>query len=162
MSSVSDHASCKQCRYPHAYYDLDCDTSEEEVSCGRCGYYAAATRHEESGGVTWTYPEKPGFGVLYYFGGERSFVCQPLRSPEEVEKSEAWLREHLANGDIPADSAYLTRWDPKTRMVEFLIGRPPEKEQPTLNNRVSAVSLPDQASEKATEAANAAEENIND
>jgi hypothetical protein len=42
MTSVCDYRPCKQWdTRTHTTISI-CDISEEEVSCGRCGYYAAA------------------------------------------------------------------------------------------------------------------------
>jgi hypothetical protein len=125
MSSVSDYVTCKQCGCESAYYDLNCRSSEWDVSCGKCGYYTAAERHEDSDGkVTWTYTEEQGFGVLFYHGVNDLPCCHhPLHSQESVKHAEKWLREKLACGEVEADCSYLSRWDPEAHTVEFVIGR---------------------------------------
>lgn len=124
MSSVSDYVKCKQCGFESAYYDFNCNSNEWDVSCGRCGYYATAERHEDGGGkVTWTYPEDQGFGVLFYHCLDSlPYVHHPLHSQESVEHAEKWLREKLACGEVDAGSSYLSRWNPETKAVEFVIG----------------------------------------
>ena len=125
MSSVSDYVKCKQCGFESAYYDFNCSSNEWDVSCGKCGYYAAAERHEDSdGNVTWTYPEEQGFGVLFYRGvNDLAYCHHPLHSKESVEHAEKWLREKLAAGQVRPSSAYVSRWNKETRSVEFVIGR---------------------------------------
>jgi hypothetical protein len=124
MSSVSDYVTCKQCGFEEAYYDFNCNTNEWDVSCGRCGYYAAAKRHEDNDGkVTWTYPEEQGFGVLFYRGvNDLAYCHHPLHSKESVEHAEKWLREKVAAGQVRPSSAYLSRWDKEANAVEFVIG----------------------------------------
>lgn len=124
MSSVSDYVTCKQCGFEEAYYDFNCNTNEWDVSCGRCGYYAAAKRHEDNDGkVTWTYPEEQGVGVLFYHCVDSlPYVHQPLSSKESVEDAEKWLRERIAAGKVEANSGYLTRWNEEKKVVEFVIG----------------------------------------
>jgi hypothetical protein len=141
MSSISDYVKCKQCGFESAYYDLNCRSSEWDVSCGKCGYYAAAERHEDSDGkITWTYPEEQGFGVLFYHGvNDLPYCHHPLHSKESVEDAEKWLREQVASGEVETDCSYLSRWNPETMTVEFVIGtfygfsdyEPPAPAKPT-------------------------------
>src|ERR1019366_9614749 len=104
MSSVSDYVRCEQCGFESAYYDFNCGSNEWDVSCGKCGYYSAAERHEDCDRkVTWTYPEEQGCGVLFYHCvNDLPYCHHPLHSKESVEDAEKWLREKLACGDVDA------------------------------------------------------------
>ena len=144
MSSVSDHVTCEQCGFESAYHDFNCGSNEWDVSCGKCGYYAAAERHEDSDGkVTWAYPERQGFGVLFYHGvNDLPYCHHPLHSKESVEHAEKWLREKLACGEVDADCSYLSVWNPETQAVEFVIGTfyefPPYDEEEIESNRATS------------------------
>ena len=126
MSGVSDYVRCEQCGFEHASYDLDCDTSAASVTCRMCGFYTACERAVGSEGkVTWSYPEQQGFGVLFY-SPKNGCGCAAhhLDSEESVQNAERWLRKEIAAGEVEASGSYLTRWNPATKSVEFVIGSP--------------------------------------
>jgi hypothetical protein len=52
-----------------------------------------------------------------------TFSIHYLSSAEDVLKVEDWLLNELSAGRVHADGAYLTRWIPGTKVVEFVIGR---------------------------------------
>ena len=55
-----------------------------------------------------------------------AFVARYLSSEEHSLWAEKWLRNEIQAGSVHADSAYLTRWDPEKKAVEFVIGTFPE------------------------------------
>jgi hypothetical protein len=122
MSSFSDYVKCKQCGFERACYDLDSRTSEESVTCGMCGYYAACEKAVDSEGkIIWSYPAQEGFGAMCY-GHDHGFATHLLHSLKSVEDSEKWLRKKLESGEVEASRSYLTCWNPQRKAVEFVIG----------------------------------------
>jgi hypothetical protein len=126
LSSVLDSITCPQCGYAQATVDFDCRTSEEEISCRRCGFYESWTAKRDQDGKPrgWTHEINRGFGALWYrrLAGI-GFASHLFNSAQEVANAETWLRERLVKAEVEPDSSYLTRWNHETKQVELVIGK---------------------------------------
>lgn len=50
-------------------------------------------------------------------------ACCALHTAEKLEESTVWLRQKLAEGVIDPERAYVSRWNPETKTVEYLVGK---------------------------------------
>lgn len=125
MSTVSDQIKCPQCGYEEADYEFDCRTRGEETLCTRCGYRESwdAKNDEDGQFLGWKHDISKGFGALWYRGTDGiAFACHSLKSPEEVDKAERWLKEQLEAGTVEENTARLTRWNNETHSVDLVLG----------------------------------------
>ena len=127
MSSVLDYQQCPQCKFEQADFEYKSRTFEEYLQCRRCGYCEYVDREiDDEGNVTYKHRIIEGAGVLFYRGKDAiAFVSHYIPTQEEVTKAGDWLRTELAAGTLRVDSSYLSRWNPETKTVEFVIGVQP-------------------------------------
>jgi hypothetical protein len=137
MTIMTDYKQCRRCGFERADYELDCSTSEESVDCRICGHREAVERVEDAEGkVTWKHTVTEGSGALFYRSHDSvAYVARYLSSEEDLQWAEKWLRNEIQAGGVQAESAYLTRWDPEKKAVEFVIGAFQEFKALTLVSR---------------------------
>ncbi len=94
------------------------------MQCRRCGYCEFVDREiDEEGKRTYQYEINEGAGVLFYRAKNAvACVLHYLPTQEEVTRAGDGLRKELVTGGVDSESAYLTRWDPEKKVVEFVIG----------------------------------------
>jgi hypothetical protein len=124
MSTMSGYEKCQQCGYECADFELNCRTQESSLGCRMCGYTEALERREVGDGkITMKHTVREGSGALFYRSlNSFTFSVHYLSSMNDVRKVEDWLRKELSEGRVHADGAYLTRWIPATKAVEFVVG----------------------------------------
>ena len=125
MSYVLDYMKCPQCGYEIADTEFNCRTSEQSLTCRKCGYCESTdAKWEGENLVGYTHNVKEGAGALLYRRkGAIGYAAYHLATPQEVADAEKWLREKLADGEVRPSSAYVSRWNGEANTVEFLVGR---------------------------------------
>jgi hypothetical protein len=90
------------------------------IPCLNCG----PIYDDELHACGWQHEVKFGAGCLQYRReGDATVGWQHLHTTQEVEQCEKVTREKLRNGEYVEKDTYLTRWDPKTRRTETVLGQ---------------------------------------
>ncbi len=126
MSGVQDFVKCPQCGYEKADYLFDCRTNGDDMSCRRCGYCESWKAKSDDAGEAygWKHDISIGAGALWYRRAGQGIFCGTcFTTPNEVLEAEQRLREAVDKGKVDPDVSYLTKWNPQTEQVEFIIGK---------------------------------------
>lgn len=139
MSSVQDHVECPQCGNKNAFYELNCNSLAESLHCFRCGYYCQGQplidrkkqkkdpKHEEwykldrKGKRIFRTYERKGYGA-YYLAGTKGGTAGGLHRPITEKEIEKFIAT-LSRSNIDPQRCYLTRWNPDTKEIEYIVGR---------------------------------------
>jgi hypothetical protein len=116
---------CSQCGNTQA-----CESDDYGIGitilCLNCGReeIKSPIYDDELNACGWQHEVKFGAGCLQYRReGDATVGWQHLHTTQEVEQCEKVTREKLRNGEYVEKDTYLTRWDPKTRRTETVLGQ---------------------------------------
>ena len=127
MVAVLDVVDCPQCDW-RAFYEFQTRTLTTSVFCPRCGYQEDARpskkRKTKAGDPICHTTKRPGQGA--YMIKRRNGVSEigALHRPP-TPRAIAQFQKNLKHPEIDATHSFLTRWNPKRRRVEMVVGKMP-------------------------------------
>jgi hypothetical protein len=127
MTAVLDIVDCEQCN-GRAFYEFQTHTLTATVFCPRCGYREETRpikdRRTKSGDLVYRTNKRPGMGA--YMLKRRNGVSEigALDRPP-TRQTIVRFKTNLKHPEIDAARSFLTRWNPKRRRVEMVVGKFP-------------------------------------
>lgn len=132
MTAVLDVVDCPQCDW-RAFSEFQTRTLTTSIFCPRCGYQentrpitkvTAVKRKGKVGDPTFRTTRRAGHGA---------YMLKGLRGASEIGALHRSLtrsaitrfKKSLQHPGIDAKRSYLSRWNPKRRRVEMVVGRYP-------------------------------------
>ncbi len=145
MASVQDSVDFPQCG-GRAFVEFYTRTFEEEILCPRCGYcettrpvidrqkqkldseHRAWFKQRNDGERICRTTKHAGFGPYYIatkngFGALGTVNGKLTARITEVTLVTANFKRDVTRPEIDAHRSFLTRWDPKKRCVEVIVGK---------------------------------------
>jgi len=127
MTAVLDVVDCPQCGW-RAFYEFQTRTLSTSIFCPRCGYqeetHPSKKRKTKAGDPICRTTKRPGKGayMIKRCNGvsEIGAVHRPL-----TERTIARFGKDLKRPEINKARSFLTRWNPKRRRVEMVVGKFP-------------------------------------
>ena len=127
MTAVLDVVDCPQCGW-RAFYEFQTRTLSTCIFCPRCGYQEDTRpmkkRKTKAGEPVYRTTKQPGQGA--YMLKRRNGVSQigAVRRPL-TQRAIARFKQDLKRPEIDKARSFLTRWNPKRRRVEMVVGKFP-------------------------------------
>lgn len=127
MTSVLDVVDCAQCN-GRAFYEFQTRTLVASTFCPRCGYreetHALRKRKTKNGDRIYRTIKRQGHGA--YLLKHRNGVSEmgALQRPLS-EQTITRFKQDLKQPGMDAQQSFLTRWNPKHRRIEMIVGRFP-------------------------------------
>ncbi|MBI5033313.1 MAG: hypothetical protein HZB51_22565 [Chloroflexi bacterium] len=127
MTAVLDVVDCPQCQWC-AFYEFQTRTLTATTFCPRCGYREETRplnhRKTKSGDVVYRMTKHRGMGAFMI--KQRNDVSEigALNHPLSA-KTIAQFRRDLQHPHVDARRSFLSRWNPKLRQVEMVVGKFP-------------------------------------
>ncbi len=143
MASVQDSIECPQCE-GKAFLEFHTRTFEEEIICPLCGYrehtrpvidrerqrqdpqHRAWFKCRRDGERIYRTMKNAGFGA-YYLAQRSSVGVLGTINCQFTERVIARFKREMAKPEMDSQRCLLTRWDPKRKGVETVIGRIPKE-----------------------------------
>ena len=125
MTAVLDVVDCPQCTW-RAYYEYQTRTLTATTFCPRCGYreetHPIKNRKTKSGDLVYRTAKHPGMGA--YMLKQRNGVSEigALNHPL-TKRAIVRFKRDLTHPKVDATHSFLTRWNPKLRRVEIVVGK---------------------------------------
>jgi hypothetical protein len=127
MTSVLDEVDCEQC-HGRAFYEFQTRTLTESIFCPRCGYQEETRpirkRKTKDGEPVYRTRKRPGMGAYMLKGRNGVSEIGALSRPLTARVT-ARFKQNLTHPHVDAAHSFLTRWNPKSRRVEMVIGKFP-------------------------------------
>ncbi len=127
MTAVLDVVDCEQCR-GRAFYEFQTRTLTASVFCPRCGYREETRpigkRKTKAGDPMFRTTKRQGLGA--YMLKRRSGISEigALHRPL-TSQAVARFKKDLKHPGIDVAHSFLTRWNPKCRCIEMVVGKFP-------------------------------------
>lgn len=127
MTAVLDVVDCPQCDW-RAFYEFQTRTLTATVFCPRCGYrentHPIKKRKTKDGDLIYRTTKRRGQGA--YMLKRRNGVSEigALDRPL-ARRVIAQFKQDLQHPEVDATQSFLTRWNPKRRRVEMVVGKFP-------------------------------------
>jgi len=109
MSTMCYEIECPQCKYPSAYYELNCRSGEEYTLCSNCGFSYTSADGEKKGRGAYRIKYKDGNGTVGRFTGTtniKDFIKQLKKYKNKLNLKET----------------YITRWNNKKKEFKKYTG----------------------------------------
>lgn len=124
MTAVLDVVDCPQCDW-RAFYEFQTRTLTASTFCPRCGYredtHPMKNRKTKVGDLVYRTSKRPGMGAYMLKGrngvSEIGALSRPL-----TKRVIAQFKQNLKHPEVDAAHSFLTRWNPKSRRVETVVG----------------------------------------
>lgn len=141
MASVQDSIECPQCG-GRAILEFQTRTFEEQISCPRCGYRESTRpvidRQKQRGDPQhrpwykrrkdgeWIYRTTKRVGLGAYFLAQKNGVSVlGVVNRKLTTKMVANFKRDMAKREMNARCSFLTRWNPRRKRVEEVVGNIP-------------------------------------
>jgi predicted RNA-binding Zn-ribbon protein involved in translation (DUF1610 family) len=127
MTAVLDVVDCPQCGWC-AFYEFQTRTLSTSIFCPRCGYQEetrpSKKRKTKEGDPICRTTKRHGYGA--YMLKRRNGVSEigAVHRPP-TPRAIARFKQDLKHPEIDAARSFLTRWNPKRRRVEMVVGKFP-------------------------------------
>lgn len=127
MTAVQDVVDCPQCD-GHTFYEFQTRMLTENIFCPRCGYcedtHPIKNRKTKAGDLVYRTSKRPGMGAYLLKGRNGVSEIGALNRPL-TEHVIAQFKQNLRHPDVDAAHSFLTRWNPRSRRVEIVVGKFP-------------------------------------
>ncbi|CAG0960781.1 hypothetical protein ANRL3_00863 [Anaerolineae bacterium] len=141
MASVQDSVECPQCG-AKAFLEFNTRTLEESICCLRCGYteltrplidhqkqnadpqHRAWFKRRKDGEQIFRTTKHAGFGA-YVIVQQNSVSVLGIVNGRLTPRMIAKFKRDVTKPGIDAARSFLTRWNPKRRCVETVVGQIP-------------------------------------
>ena len=141
MASVQDSVDCPQCG-GQAFLEFETRMRAESICCPRCGYsehtrplidrqkqnadaqHRAWFKRRKDGEPVRRTTRRAGVGAYYIATKNGLGVFGTLKRKPNATHVGNFKRD-VARPEIDATRSFLTRWNPKTRQVETVVGQIP-------------------------------------
>jgi ribosomal protein S27AE len=141
MASVQDSIDCPQCS-GKAFLEFHTRTLEESIFCARCGYseytrpiidrqkqnadseHHAWFKRRKDGEPIYRTTKRAGFGA-YLLAQQNGVSVLGVVNCKLTPRMIANFKRDIARPEIDAARSFLTRWNPKHRCVEAVVGQIP-------------------------------------
>ena len=127
MTSVVDVVDCAQCN-GRAFYEFQTRSLAATIFCPRCGYREEKRpirkRKTKAGDPIYRTTKRPGLGAYLlkrHRGVSEIGALHRLLTPRAIAR----FKKNLKQPGIDATHSFLTRWNPKRRCIEMVVGKFP-------------------------------------
>ena len=127
MTAVLDVVDCPQCSW-RSFYEFETRRMTSTIFCPRCGYRETTrplkNRKTKTGDLVYRTTKRYGVGAFML--KRRSGISEigALEQPP-TRRTIAQFKRGLKHPEIDAGESFLTRWDPKRKRVETVVGKFP-------------------------------------